>query len=236
MNRLVVRSRDRGSSDDHSDFKIELPRPIGGKWRITHVVMPNSFYNIGPNNNKIYFDEDGSTVLTATITSGMYTSGTIAAAVKTAMEAAGAETYTVTLSSTTNKLTIASTGNVGFWWGTYTDNSASEQLGFSDENLLPGSSQTADMPLNLSYPMTICMKINASINYQIASQNSFSGTVYLPLNVDNGSIMYYQPDPKGAPLLDFGDRLHRKLHVQLADDRNRSINPNANWEFLIEEN
>lgn len=60
-------------------------------------------------NNKINFNE-GAAELTSTITSGTYTSTTLATEIKTQLEAAGAATFTVTFSSTTGKWTIVSNG------------------------------------------------------------------------------------------------------------------------------
>ena len=59
---------------------------------------------------KIYFDEGGAE-LEATIVAGDYNATTLCAAVKTAMEAAGALTYTVTHDDTTKLFTIAGSGN-----------------------------------------------------------------------------------------------------------------------------
>lgn len=63
--------------------------------------------DIDSTNNSLLFNEGGST-LTATITSASYTLSTLAAEIKTQMEAVGAGTYTVTVSAD-NELTIAST-------------------------------------------------------------------------------------------------------------------------------
>lgn len=60
--------------------------------------------------NLIYFDEGGGT-LTATIAAGDYDTTTACAAIKAAMEVAGALTYTVTYSDTTKLFTIAGSGN-----------------------------------------------------------------------------------------------------------------------------
>lgn len=65
---------------------------------------------ITSSNNKMNFDEGGAE-LTATIEVGSYTPTDLATAIKTALDAAGALTYTVTFNRTSRTFTIASTSN-----------------------------------------------------------------------------------------------------------------------------
>lgn len=66
-------------------------------------------FTIDVTNNKLNFDEGGGE-LTATIDSGSFAMSDIATKLKTALDAAGALTYTVTLDRSTRKFTIAATG------------------------------------------------------------------------------------------------------------------------------
>lgn len=61
-------------------------------------------------NKKIYFNEGGG-ILTGTLVPGTYDATSLCAAIKTAMDAAGALTYTVTYDDATNLFTIAGSGN-----------------------------------------------------------------------------------------------------------------------------
>lgn len=61
-------------------------------------------------NLKIWFDEGGAE-LEGTLVTGDYDADTLCTAIKTAMEAAGALTYTVTYDDSTNLFTIAASGN-----------------------------------------------------------------------------------------------------------------------------
>jgi len=64
---------------------------------------------INEDNNKISFTEaTAGTELTATLTVGVYTPSALATEVKTALDAAGASTYTVTYSALTRKFTLTS--------------------------------------------------------------------------------------------------------------------------------
>jgi hypothetical protein len=60
--------------------------------------------------NQVLSFNEGGGVLTATLVTGTYDTATLCAQIKTQMEAAGALTYTVTYSDTTNLFTIAGSG------------------------------------------------------------------------------------------------------------------------------
>ena len=76
-------------------------------------------FEITRNNNIINFDEGGGE-LTATISIGKYTATTLQTAVKTALDAVGADTYTVVFDRVTRKYTISSTGTFSLLLGTGT--------------------------------------------------------------------------------------------------------------------
>lgn len=97
-------------------------------WRTTGNFVIDS------TNNKLDFDEGGSEI-TATITSATYTPTTLAAEIKTQLDAStGAGTYTVTYSTSTGKWTIsvsgAATFNIRWNTGTNTATSIGPTIGF----------------------------------------------------------------------------------------------------------
>lgn len=110
--------------------------PIGDDWQYLPGAMgsllagfmgttyvPQPLFVVDTSNNKIDFNE-GSTELTATVASGSYTATTLAAAIKAALEDAGALTFTVTFSTTTAKFTIAASGTFALLWNTGTHKAA----------------------------------------------------------------------------------------------------------------
>lgn len=87
---------------------------------------------IDATNDKLDFDE-GSGELTATIPSATYTSTTLAAELKTQLDAAGTDTYTVAFNVTTGLWTISSDGTaLSLLWdtGTNTATSIGDSLGY----------------------------------------------------------------------------------------------------------
>lgn len=80
----------------------------------SRVWRSAGYYNVTSSNNVIIFRETNSVDLTATISVAEYTSTTaLATAVKTALEATGASTYTVEIDATTGKWKITSDGAGG---------------------------------------------------------------------------------------------------------------------------
>lgn len=72
------------------------------------------YWKVVSGENTIVFQETIATDLTATITAGEYTTdASFLSAIKTALDAAGASTYTVTRDTTSNKIKITSDGSGG---------------------------------------------------------------------------------------------------------------------------
>lgn len=101
------------SSSDLEFPVTNIRNPLRTKvWRSTGNFV------IDATNNAIDFDEGGGE-LNATIASATYTPSGLESAIKTALEAAGAETYTITYSTSTGKWTIATGGGtLSLLWDT----------------------------------------------------------------------------------------------------------------------
>jgi hypothetical protein len=106
------------------------------------------YFNIQSGSNTIVFRESVGVDLTATITVDEYVSDTLfIAAIKSALDAAGASTYTVSRNSTTKKLTITSDGLGGggiFELRFATSTAIAAILGFDDTNLSGALTYVAD--------------------------------------------------------------------------------------------
>lgn len=82
--------------------------------RRSKVWRSNGFWEVTTSNNTIVFNESVGVDLTATITADDYTStASFLTAIKTALEDAGASTYTVTQDTNTKKIKIVSNGAGG---------------------------------------------------------------------------------------------------------------------------
>lgn len=95
---------------------------------------PGGYYYITSANNKIDFNE-GAGSLVATVTANEYTATTLCTEIKTRLDAAGGDTYTVTFSESTGKFTIESDGaTFELEWNTGANkaNSIADTIGFDD--------------------------------------------------------------------------------------------------------
>lgn len=120
------------------------------KYRRSKVWRSNGYFKIESGSNTIVFRESTGVDLTATVVAAEYTSASsLATAIKTALDAAGASTYTVTHDASSLlkfKLDSDGAGGGGLFelrWATSTDMAGI--LGFDTVNLSGALSYTADV-------------------------------------------------------------------------------------------
>ena len=139
-------------------------------------------------NDAIDFDEGGGE-LQATLTPGIYNADTLCAEIKTQMDAAGALTYTISYSDTTNKFTIAGSGNFTLRWntGTRKARSVADALGYIDSADDDGATNSfiADyirihteehLGINLEIPMDVYDVVIQKHNIQSAGMIQIWGS------------------------------------------------------------
>ena len=112
---------------------------VGKEFRSKTWRSSGNFVIVAGTNDAIDFEEVSiGPELNATITAATYTPTTLSAAIKSALELVGAETYTVTYSTSTGMFTIASSGThfeLFFGTGTNIATSVHSDLGFADADL-----------------------------------------------------------------------------------------------------
>lgn len=127
------------------------------KISLVNVTFPNLQYPVNSNNNVIVFEEDGvGTDFTATLTEGTYTATELITEIQTQMDAAGANTYTVTYNSNTYKYTWTTSGtSLRFT----SDSTADKVLGLDTSVGSFAASVTSSYPIRLDgtqYVDVIC--------------------------------------------------------------------------------
>jgi hypothetical protein len=135
-------NRDYGSdtlidSDDYEIYHADagIVRYLEGTFsnsksnvQISYVAGFSEFHVITGLNDQIAFNE-GASNLTATISGGDYNASSLATEIKTQLDAAGADTYTVTYSEVMHNYTIASDGSsLSLLWST-SNNSRAQEFG-----------------------------------------------------------------------------------------------------------
>lgn len=223
------------------DFNLNFSSPIlQGVYKLKNIVIPNSYYTINPNNFNIYFSEDNSSnVITAQISPyGFYDATTITSTIKSALDNASLvygsnKTYTVSLNSVTNKLTITcNTGTFAFKFGTKNTNSASTILGINkDTSFL--SSITAENAFNLNNILSFNIQFNdySVENLLIEPSSGYFYSFSVPITVNSNEIQtteflqdYY---------VEFNNNT-RTLNVKILDDNGYPIYLQNDWYMLLE--
>lgn len=171
VKQLYIDSRDTATNGSTHNYTAKLARPIEHVHRIIikKVVIPFSYYVFNSNNNNFVINEGGGD-LTVTITPGNYTLSQFETALKTALDAAGGDTYTVSVDTSTYKVTISSTGTFELVFTSGA--SAYKQLGFLQlGTYTTAASHTSPYAINLNGPSMIYIKSKELTNGTIGKAN-----------------------------------------------------------------
>lgn len=227
---VLIDSRDRlSSSTSSADFQFRLPNAINNirSVELKQGAIPNTIYNVRSSNNMIKFTRS-SILYTAIITPKAYNVTDLATAIAAAMNALDSNTYTCTYDSSTMKLTIAGTGAFVINFGSST---LWREIGWNNIDTTSATSQVAPNVVNLSVSMIYIVISKLSSNQQITTnQEGFTFTVMN--NVDNGAIIYYEPNsPRVIKVNNLS--LAEYISVKLAT-RNETLDLNgADWQCLL---
>lgn len=222
--------------------------------RLLRVVIPNTMYNVPALYNQITFSETPGINITATVPPGNYTTATLPAAIKTAMELAGTSVYTVTIDPVNNTMSINSdlSGGGGIFslnfFGyngirgrnnnvpMYRVNSMAQILGYQPQDFTGGNTYISTGVVNLTLynnvyvHITQCNKINSTESPDTA----FCG---VPVNQFgmNSAVTVYTPIQKYtrhfSPSLPKLDR----FTVSLKDYNGNPVSLNmADFDILLE--
>jgi len=233
---IVLQSVDRasGSTGSH-DFRIGLPETLEGCYGVSLIQIPHTFYTIRSGHNTIYFYEN-STSKTATVTPGYYSSSTIAAAVKSALDTAsgGHNTYTITYSSSTKKLSASASNAFYFEWSADTGNGCWRQLGFTQgTDTTSGTSVTFPNVIDLVGAHFITVEIRQAQSYTLSTGTSSSNWgIVVPIDVDYGSYLL-QKTTDIAQRIQFSSRT-KHLNIRVLDEEGASLDLNgSNWTVVL---
>ena len=152
---------------------------------------------------------------------------------------AGGDTYTITFSGITEKLTIASTGtfSILFSSGTNTASNIYSLLGFSaaeqaSDSSTAASHTTANLPqVALPYTFQISIDDVGKRTLLSTNQGSLFTTFVIPVNVDSGGIVQYR---LGAEFPQYIRSTHSgHYNIRLLKDGIFKSWQGAEWSFLL---
>lgn len=223
---LLLNSRDAvtpNATNDEMQFQINSARMNllhGFSMTLVSAELPNGVYPLNSFYNTIAVSEAGgaAATITATITASNYTGATLAAHLKTILDAASvaqgnSETYTVSYDSATKKLTFSATGNFAF---VAVANSAYEALGITTLGGSTASPVVADYPINISGSAYV----DLASNFHVQNWNSTSTSniiARIPLSGAFGDVINVS-FPESLPLVVSGPSIS-DLHLRLLDDQ-----------------
>ena len=199
--------------------------------KVKNAMLGFSVYPISSRNNQIYFIEQtaGNTVKNCSIAQGYYTGSSLATEIATKMSGAGTQTYTVSYSSATNKLTISAAANFLFTTG---NNNANYECGLLN-NTSYDTSQTTDQ-IDVSGVKMINVISNIGAINVIGSQKSILCSI--PNNAANLAVNLYSDNSGDYINLSAGIS---ELTFYLQDERMRDLTSiDKDWSlqlnFLVE--
>ena len=212
---LYLHTKDSINPNEPSIASWSMPEifKVSATNRLTLVgaTFANAVYPVNSNNNVIVFQEDSVAVsFTATLTAGIYTGSSLATELKTALDASvgSANTYTVTFSSATLKLSISTSGtNMKFISGSGLRIIGFEALGFI-------VAPVASFPVRLDG--TQFVDLVSSIDSSNISTSGRNILARIPISVSAGSLVVYE-NPLDVGI-SFEPKNISSIEIRLSDD------------------
>lgn len=231
---LLVDSANRVSGTG-GNFIVRTP-PIQHIHKVSLISasIPNCLYNITPQNFRIYWNRAGAK--TALIDPGAYSVGALVAAISTAMETADpAQTYNVSYSETTMKITITCNAIFSLTC-TNTTQALWDVLGFiTTANTPLGLSLEADEVLRLDFPPYLIISISEFSPAEVATTYNTRGNFIVSMGTNSQYIEVYNHRNTYDNVSDYTARNGiNALVVKLLQPDGSDVDLNgANWSMLL---
>lgn len=193
---IVIDSRDRDTLiyTSNSNYQIDLDEEYKNvlSVELISIDVPKTQYLINENNNLLYFNSNGFEY-TATVPIGNYTIDDLLIALKNSMDTVSSNTFTISNSTLTNKITISiatSTFDLSFVDKT---NHMGKLLGFITTSDITGqSSVIGTNQYNLNGPTYIILHINEFENLFGKKSSIKKGFAKIPLDATQTEYKYFK--------------------------------------------
>lgn len=230
---LLLNTRDaENASNTNPKFNIHNLKLEHTRLRLLEAVIPNLRYTIHSGNKTFVFQEnDTATNSVATLTEGNYSATSLGTEIKTQLDAAGANTYTVSYDTSTMKYSIISSSDNHKIMSSST---CLYELGYTEMTSFSLTSSST-YPVRLdgtTYVDVVCYHVNGG---NITSDNRQSVLMRIPMEVENGAVVYYHNrNPHFSEPVMMNDLKH--LELALRDDKNNEyVLPSSGYcSFLID--
>lgn len=193
---IVIDSRDRNTLiyTSNSNYQIDLDEEYKNvlSVELISIDIPKTQYLINNTNNLLYFNSNGFEY-TATVPIGNYTIDDLLIALKNSMDTVSSNTFTISNSTLTNKITISvsiSTFDIIFVDKT---NHMGKLLGFIiTSNIISVSSVIGTNQYNLNGPTYLILHINEFENLFGKKSSIKKGFAKIPLDATQTEYKYFK--------------------------------------------
>lgn len=234
---LVISSSNR-SKGTNTNFSYNVKTTMHyNSLRINYISIPMALYNVKTDINDEFIFNEGGAALTATISPGNYSKTSFASALQSALNAAGADNYTVSVENDdTYNITLSSDGTFQI-----------EFSQFSDQALRLYSETGADTSTVASYSLGVMMLglpkvIHLLSNINGYNQNEAYGREDVGILVSvpvapytTGDVLTYT-DKQNDHFTHINPRTISNIHFKMVDEFNDSIDivDDIPWEIGLE--
>ena len=175
-----------------SNFMIQVPEAMEGKYKVKYITIPNTIYNVNTSNNALNWSAGGP-FYDAVLPVGNYDGATLATAVAAALTAGDltARTYTATFDAITSKLTITnSTADDMLWAAGRSANTVIGVYNYNGGSVNSTASGSAlPYPIFLGAPLSLGIRIKqaADAGY-VTGINEIVTKTTIPVTTDYSTI------------------------------------------------
>jgi len=219
---------------------VDSPDIIERQLSLTNAQIPVSFYIVNYTNQVFVIKNNGTGIsYTVSIPIGNYNSTTFITAVSAVILSTASITMTITIDTTTGKLTFSSATNFSFM-STSALSTANQLFGFSSSSNLVSAlngtyNATAPFPLNLLgiKQLQIKSSIISATNFSSNSNGQDSLLATIPVSVGAWGMINF--DSSTGNNVSFTNRTLDDIDIQIVDaETNKPINfNNCNWTMTL---
>ncbi len=225
---------DSKNKSNPSNFTYGLTRVLLDVYSIEleSCSIPIEFWAFRSGKNEFRITDSGGSDITVTITPGNYTSTTILTELKTRLEVASIDTYTITHSDSTNKITIVSSNAAFVIEGATTTNSCLDLIGWPNLDTTAAASKTGPNVIRLYDQQYLYLKSNelASNSYKRPLINGIEKAIFAKIPIDQtyGSVVSWKSTLFGGVRLKYmGGKDLGDIDIQLLYEDESEVDLNG---------
>lgn len=194
MYKEIIFNSQRTGNTNNPVFTLRDPLYIYA-FKVKECSIPFSFYMVNGYNNAIAFREAGDGInRVAYLPQGNYDAASIIPALETALTTAGTQSYTVSYSDTTGRLTISAPGNFVIRDG-QNGSTAWNVLGISNTSDTASGVSSVTLPgyVDFSFNSSILLCSNVLSNEHVvySSQDNTAVILNVPATAPAGSVIHH---------------------------------------------